>query len=248
MKITLWSFAHDCLPCGHQLQKWHVPASPTCVFCNQYKTVEHALLFCQFAHDVWQQVKTVFIVHLCRSCFTSSRTWTLDFLGRCSKVEATVVIVALWHIWDARNKAWEGERLMHPNSVMSKIKAYVDMILLHLYKPDVSERCETSSSTLKWSPPPVGSVLINVDVALFASSRQMGTGIVIRDHNGSCLAACRKTFEEVIVPKIAEAQAMRHALVFAQEEDFTNIVVGSDRLLVVQRVNFSTTDRSFVVW
>jgi hypothetical protein len=98
MKITLWRFAHDCLPCGHQLQKRHVPASPTCVFCNQYETVEHALLFCQFAREVWQQVKTVFTVHLRRSCFTSPRTWTLDFLGRCSKVEATVVIVALWHI------------------------------------------------------------------------------------------------------------------------------------------------------
>ena len=44
MKITLWRFAHDCLPCGHQFQKRHIPASTTCVFCNQYETIEHALL------------------------------------------------------------------------------------------------------------------------------------------------------------------------------------------------------------
>jgi hypothetical protein len=46
MKITTWRFAHDCLPCGHQLQKRHIPASPLCIFCGQHETVEHALLFC----------------------------------------------------------------------------------------------------------------------------------------------------------------------------------------------------------
>jgi hypothetical protein len=35
MKITLWRFAHDCLPCGHQLQKRHIPASPNCIYILQ---------------------------------------------------------------------------------------------------------------------------------------------------------------------------------------------------------------------
>lgn len=51
--------------------------------------------------------------------------------------------------------------------------------------------------------------MINVDAVIFASSGQMGAGVVIRDHNGSCLAACRDTYEEVIIPELAEAQALR---------------------------------------
>jgi hypothetical protein len=53
MKIMLWRFAHDCLPSGHQLQKRHVPAAPTYIYCNRYEIVEHALLFCPFASEVW---------------------------------------------------------------------------------------------------------------------------------------------------------------------------------------------------
>jgi hypothetical protein len=46
-----------------------------------------------------------------------------------------VVMVAMWHIWDARNKAREGDGLLHPHAVATKVKVYVDMIIQHLYKP-----------------------------------------------------------------------------------------------------------------
>lgn len=132
-------------------------ATPSlCIFCSQAETIEHALLFCQFANKVWQQLKGDFEVHLRRHFFTSPRTWTLDFLGRCSKIEATVVMVAMWHIWDARNKAREGDGLLHPHAVATKVKVYVDMIIQHLYKPAPTHICESSSSRLKWTPPPAG--------------------------------------------------------------------------------------------
>jgi predicted Zn-ribbon and HTH transcriptional regulator len=44
MKITLWRFAHECLPCGHQLQKRHISVSSTCIYCNKHETVEHAFV------------------------------------------------------------------------------------------------------------------------------------------------------------------------------------------------------------
>jgi hypothetical protein len=153
-------------------------------------------------------------------------------------------MVTMWHIWDARNKAREGEGLMHPLTVATKVKVYVDLIIQYLYKPVSDHRCESSSSKLKWTPPPEGSVLINVDAALFASSRRMGAGIVIRDHTGSCLAACREIIEEVIIPELAEALALRRALLFAQEEGFPRIIVGSGCLSAIQRVLSTTADRS----
>ncbi|KAK1602970.1 hypothetical protein QYE76_018463, partial [Lolium multiflorum] len=98
MKITLWRFAHDCLPCGHQLQKRHVPTPSTCVYCNKHETVEHALLFCPYVDEVWREVKADFHIHLNRKAFISPRVWTLDFVDRCSDLEATVLMVSLWHI------------------------------------------------------------------------------------------------------------------------------------------------------
>jgi hypothetical protein len=88
------------------------------------------------------------------------------------------------------------------------------------------------------------SVLINVDAVIFASFGQMGAGVVIRDHNGSCLAACGDIYEEVIIPELAEAQALRLAILFAQEEGFSKVIVGSDCLSVIQRLISTTVDRS----
>ena len=194
MKITLWRFAHDCLLCGHQLQKRKIPARTSCIFCNQHETIEHSLLFCQFADEVWTQVKSEFTVQLRCSLFFSPRTWAMDFLSRCSNFEATTVMVTMWHIWDARNSAREGGVFVHPGAVALKVKAYLHMILLHLYNKESVHRCVSSSLSRKWMPSAEGSMLVNVDAAIFASTRHMGAGVVIRDHLGSFLVACRERF------------------------------------------------------
>jgi hypothetical protein len=243
MIITLWRFAHDCLPCGHQLQKRSIPASTACVFCNQYETVEHSLLFCQYATEVWQSIKTEHDIHLRKNSFISPQTWVLELLDRCSDVQVTTADVALWHIWDARNKAREGEGLVHPTSLAAKVNAYIEMIRLHLYKPNANHRREPSTSA-KWVPPPEGTVLVNVGAAMFTSSRQMGAGIVARDHSGSFLAAWSEISEDVLIPDLAEALAVRRALSCALEEGFSRIIVASDCLSVIQHVNSSVTDRS----
>jgi hypothetical protein len=243
MIITLWRFAHDCLPCGHQLQKRNIPASPACVFCSQYETVDHALLSCQYANEVWQGIKPEHEIHLRRNSFISPRTWVLEFVERSSDVQITTAAVAVWHIWDARNKAREGEGILHPTALAAKINAYIDMILNNLYTPSANHRRELSQSA-KWVPPPEGMVLLNVDAAMFAASKQMGTGIVARNHVGSFVAACSTVTDDVILPELAEAMSIRQALSFAREEGFPKIILASDCLSVIQRIKSSMTDRS----
>jgi hypothetical protein len=234
MKITLWRFAQDCLPCGHQLQKRHVPVSTSCIYCHQHETVEHALLFCPFAKEVWQDVKSDHMIHLHRMGFTSPRVWTLDFMDRCSQIEATILMVTFCHIWHARNKYREGEGILNPFSIAAKIKAYIELIIKHLYKPSPANRREPSTSSPKWVLPPVGTVMVNVDAALFASTRQMGASIMIRDHIGAFLAACGERIDEVITLELAEALAVRRAVSFCLEEGYSRVIVGSDCLAVVQ--------------
>ena len=132
---------------------------------------------------------------------------------------------------------------MHPGSIATKVKVYINLISLHLYKPTTKHRRE-SSSTAKWSPPPVGTVMVNSDAAIFAASNSMGFGIVIRDHNGSCLAACGEHVDGVTSPEMAEVLALRSALSFAVEEGFGRLLMASDCLSVIQRVSSSEVDRS----
>jgi hypothetical protein len=72
----------------------------------------------------------------------------------------------------------------------------------------------------------------------------MGMGVVIRDHNGTCLAACSEQREEVVAPKIAEALAMRRAIMLAKDEGFSKIIVNFVCLSIVQRVTAGHEDRS----
>ena len=123
-----------------------------------------------------------------------------------------VVVVVIWHLWLARNGTKNGDPMRHPHSVAEQCKAYVEMIELHIFKPDSSNRRETSNSVPCWSPPPEGMVYINVDATLFSSSRRMGIGVVIRNHRGECSVACSELLQEVTALEVAEALALQRAL------------------------------------
>jgi ribonuclease HI len=244
MKINLWRFAHNCLPSGDQLCRRHIPASAHCIYCNRLETIEHVLLFCQYAREVWEEIKLVYRVHLKKKLFTCPRTWLHDFLSRTTDREQMILTVVFWHLWINRNSTRNGENMRSPHAISEQIKAYAEMIELHLFKPATTTRREIDTSMFRWSPPPEGTVLINVDAAIFSSFRRMGIGIVIRNHNGECLVACSELREEVTAPEMAEALAVRRAMSLADEEGFRKLLVVSDCLSVIHRINSVMPDRS----
>lgn len=244
MKITLWRFAHDCLPLGQQLRRRKIPAFDSCINCGRAESAAHTFLFYQFARDVWSDIKQEFGLHLQRKGFLSCKAWVFDFLARSSPRQCTALTTVMWHLWENRNSIRNGDPMRHPHSVALQAMAYIDMIELHLFHP-LAVRATTELAP-RWSPPPVGSMYINVDAALFSSSRQMGVGVVIRNHLGECVAACSELIPNVVVPELAEAFAIRRALSLAGEEGYANLIVASDCLSLVQRLTASTLDRSAV--
>uniref|UniRef100_A0ACD5XPQ5 Uncharacterized protein n=3 Tax=Avena sativa TaxID=4498 RepID=A0ACD5XPQ5_AVESA len=246
MKITLWRFAHDCLPSGTQLRQRNIPvASDACLFCNREESSEHTLMFCPYAAEVWRAVKSAFPLHLRRKDFSTTKSWVLDFLARSCERELVTMAVTVWHLWEARNGVRNEEKRRHPNSLAEQIKVYIELILLHLLKNPTVQRRE-SSSTSHWSPPPTGTAVVNSDAALFSSSSRMGVGVVIRDHTGSFLAACSKLLDEVTSPEIAEALAIRSAISLARDEGLNDFILVSDCLSVIQRIQSPVRDRSMV--
>jgi hypothetical protein len=112
MKIHLWRFAHDCLPSGVQLRRRQIPTSDSCGFCGWEEDIEHAMLLCQFAQEVWRTVKATFNIQLQRRHFMSPKQWLFEFLANATDVEATVLAVGCWHIWEAQND--EGRTISSP--------------------------------------------------------------------------------------------------------------------------------------
>jgi hypothetical protein len=142
MKILLWRFAHDCLPSGHQLCRRQIPASDACLFCNREERVEHTLLFCPYAREVWRPVKAAYLVRLCRCQLITTKQWLMDFFARSDDGAAVTLAVMVWHLWEARNVVRNEEERKHQYSLAEQIKAYIHMILLQLSKSPSTQRRE----------------------------------------------------------------------------------------------------------
>jgi hypothetical protein len=123
MKINLWRFAHDCLPSGVQLVRHNIPTHPACVFCGKEEDIEHALLQCPFAREVWRGVKTSFNIRLARRDFMSPKLWLFSFLSRATELEATVLAVGCWYIWDTRNDVRKNQQNPDPKQTSLTIIA-----------------------------------------------------------------------------------------------------------------------------
>jgi hypothetical protein len=119
---------------------------------GKHEYVEHALLFCSFSIKVWQEIKRKFPLMLQRRHFTSPRVLVLDFLVRCSDLDAKTIMTTMWHIGNARNRIREGKNLMRLRTLAAKVKFCIEMILQHLFKL-VSNQWRKVSLTYKWSLP-----------------------------------------------------------------------------------------------
>jgi hypothetical protein len=243
MKIHMWRFAQDCLPTGSQLQRRHVPVNGACIFCGIEEDVKHAFLDRQFAREVWRCLKGTYGIHLDRLVFMTPKLWLFDSLASSTDLEATVLTIGCWHIWDARNDARNNQSIPDLFRTAARITAYVDMVVHHCYKPKPEYRRETSTP-YKWSPPPPGEVLVNVDAALFEDRRCMAMGAVFRDHNGRCLASASLPLPGFTPPELAEALALRTAVSLSRDRRFDKVIFASDCLSLIQRLKSAGPDRS----
>jgi ribonuclease HI len=100
---------------------------------------------------------------------------------------------------------------------------------------------------VKWSPPPVGVVKANWNVAVDMKNGKLGYGCVIRDSSGNgCVirdssgnlqaASCHVEFL-MADPMVGKALAALHTVEFCKDKSFSSIVLEGDSLLVVQAIN-----------
>ena len=68
----------------------------------------------------------------------------------------------------------------------------------------------------------------STDVAIFQSSRKMGVGVVIRDHNGDCLYACSELVPGIMMPETIEAIAIQRALSIDWEDGGQQVILTFD--------------------
>jgi hypothetical protein len=100
-------------------------------------------------------------------------------------------------------------------------------------------KSEFIPTTLKWTPPPHGMVLVSCEALIFEVAGCMRAGMVMRVHRSPCLVAFRQHFDGLLPPKHAEALVLHRVLELDHEEGKENVNFVLDYLLLVQRLNSS---------
>jgi hypothetical protein len=160
-----------------------------------------------------------------------------------ARKERPLLAITFWHIWEARNAVRNGEAEIHPSCWVEKILTYVDMVLLHCFKFSFSNRCESTRQS-NWNPPPEGWIMINVDVAIFEDSSRMGLSLVFRNHNDDFIIAIKQGIEKITNPEFAEMLAFRRVVHFATQLSYNQVIVVSDCLSLINKLNAPSRDRS----
>jgi len=91
-------------------------------------------------------------------------------------------------------------------------------------------------------------MLMNVDAEIFSGTGKAGYGAVMHNHLGVMHAACRCVVDHVQCPKIAEAEAIRQALMLAESIGVQSFEVASDCLSLVNKLQQQGFNRCHCSW
>ncbi|KAK7845966.1 hypothetical protein CFP56_008599 [Quercus suber] len=96
-----------------------------------------------------------------------------------------------------------------------------------------------TAAPVRWSRPPDGFYKVNFDAALFGNLGCAGIRVAVRDSVGAIIAALSQRIPLPLSVEMAEAMAVRRAVLFVQELCLSKVLVEGDCLRVVSALNSS---------
>ena len=110
---------------------------------------------------------------------------------------------------------------------------------LHVHPSPVQEKT-TSPDKVTWFSPMPSYLKCNVDCELFEDQGRIGMGMVLRDHPGGFLAAKANSAYGPMDALVAEALSCTAALQWLRINNYRNVLLETDSLLLASAVNNPT--------
>ncbi|KAK7851232.1 hypothetical protein CFP56_042712 [Quercus suber] len=203
-----------------------------CRTCLEDNT--HALWYCDVARAIWQtDVRFNFI----RTKKLSTFADLVQFLclHGSSDLFAWFAMV-VWSIWERRKRLRVGQPSWQVNEVVQRASE-----LLHEFQdvqtPVRQAAVRSEDLRLFLVVFYMLSVRVNFDAALFENLGCAGIGVAVRDSVGEIIAALSQRIPLPLSVEMAEAMAVRRAVLFVQELCLSKVVVEGDCLRVVAALN-----------
>ncbi|KAH9799959.1 reverse transcriptase domain-containing protein [Citrus sinensis] len=247
IKIFMWRAVRNLLPSAENLWSKKVISDPTCQLCKKtMESISHALVDCKMARKVWKIVSCADKVY---TFAEQSMSYVLQGMTEMlNRTDFELLVACFWSIWHARNLfLFEGKKV-DPLVSMAKAEAVLDSYKRVKIPSSSHLESKITVKQQRWKPPPQGWIKINVDAATKIEKQVAGLGIVLRDFNGSVVAAAvkpSKFYGDII---FAEAEAVEWGLQVARSITMASIIVETDSQGVSDLLNNKKSNRSEVFW
>ncbi|XP_021770438.1 uncharacterized protein LOC110734577 [Chenopodium quinoa] len=198
----------------------------------------------KLAHFLWRACKGFLVVRERLALIEQApdSSFCERFLWLASKTtsnELRSIATLTWAAWWCRNKVVFEHEDLCPISIASNLAKSVQEYADYAKKVFMYRGAAVTPAANAWSCPSVGVVKVNCDAYV---GRNVGLGVVIRDANGSILAAAVKRGALGWSAEIAEAAACRYGLQLATRLDYSAVVLESDAYAVTQGIKTKPAD------
>ncbi|XP_018448326.2 uncharacterized protein LOC108819794 [Raphanus sativus] len=242
MKLFLWSIIQRALPLGENLQQRGMIAGALCKRCNEVETAMHTFFHCPYAQEVWHLIPLNRVVHLAtdgtfkEAVVAFKRAVCLPPTG----ITSTILPWVCWTIWNARNQLlFEGKTISPADTATAGLR------LAHEWTK------AQDPARVRKGPIPQGKISMNLrmedssvttcrtDAAWDVRSKRAGMAWILTDSTGTEINRGSTTQNWVKSPLIAEAMALRSALLSAETLGLTKLRCFSDNATLIRAI---TTD------
>ncbi|CAA7019717.1 unnamed protein product [Microthlaspi erraticum] len=227
IKLFLRKILHKALPMGENLLNRGLLDSACCIHCGELETDEHLFFRCEFARKVWALAPFSKTIDLTSINFEASVT----VLKRLICLPPTGISSGplspwiFWTIWSARNHRLFENRPFSPEE--SNLKAIQDA--REWQEAQIPEKklplANLSLNTKRLHP---DTVVCFTDGSWLPETTIAGTGWIFTTMDGTQIDAGSLAEPFASSPLMAEAIAIRSALIQALEKNFLHLQIKSD--------------------
>uniref|UniRef100_A0A2N9G3M1 Reverse transcriptase domain-containing protein n=1 Tax=Fagus sylvatica TaxID=28930 RepID=A0A2N9G3M1_FAGSY len=228
IKLFIWKACKGILPTKLNLFRKKVSNSFTCEFCDEEpESVEHVLVECQFAQEVWGLSPIVNVQQW--PSFQNFADVVTHGLQVLNFPDVEIMFTIAWRLWLARNdRIWENH-----NTLARDICSQAGFLVTEFLDHQQNDSGMLPNAPSKWQPPnaPVYNVdiwvtyKINVAVSWRKQSRSGSVGTVVRDSLGQVIAAMCDVSSSFAEVSQFNAFAIQKSLLLAKNLGLHNVMV-----------------------
>ncbi|XP_019189231.1 PREDICTED: uncharacterized protein LOC109183618 [Ipomoea nil] len=204
---------------------WDVDRINTIFDARDVKLILNIPISIRKPQDSWRERESAY--HMFVQCTEAAKIWNILGILVINAVHSKVIdwlfhtvsllstdtlgkfIMACWGVWQSRNESvWNGI-LFYANTMLLR------SITFWQNWPHVNAKETAGHSPTRdefWVLPTIGRLKLNTDASLNHANNVMGLGLVLRDHEGTFLAAKNVRMDGVYIVNEAEAINLREAL------------------------------------